>query len=72
MDWTIVDVTDIADVGVGSSAVLIGNQGGLEIRAEDIAAETQTISYEITCGVAAEFAGSIEIKLSNWPAIALE
>ena len=31
MDWTIVDVTDIADVGVGSSAVLIGNQGGLEI-----------------------------------------
>lgn len=51
MDWTILDVTGISDVKIGDEVVLIGEQGGLHISAEDLAAATQTISYEITCGI---------------------
>lgn len=51
MDWTILDVTDIPCVKVDDRVVLIGEQGGLAIKAEDLAAETGTISYEITCGI---------------------
>lgn len=51
MDWTIVDVTDVPGVKVDDRVVLIGEQGGLSIKAEDLAADTDTISYEITCGI---------------------
>ena len=51
MDWTIIDVTDIPGVKVDDRVVLIGEQNGLSIKAEDVAAETGTISYEITCGI---------------------
>jgi alanine racemase len=51
MDCTIVDVTDILDAKVDDRVVLIGEQNGLSIKAEDLADETGTISYEITCGI---------------------
>jgi alanine racemase len=51
MDCTIVDVTDVLDVKVNDRVVLIGEQNGLSIKAEDLAGETGTISYEITCGI---------------------
>ena len=51
MDCTIVDVTDVLDAKVDDRVVLIGEQNGLSIKAEDLAAETGTISYEITCGI---------------------
>jgi alanine racemase len=51
MDWTIVDVTDIADPQIGSEVVLIGRSGGNLIRSEDLAANLGTISYEITCRI---------------------
>jgi alanine racemase len=47
MDWTLIDVTDVKGVAVGDEAVLIG----VEIRAADLAMETGTIAYEITCGI---------------------
>lgn len=50
MDWTILDVTDIANVEVGTKVTVIGSDGGETILAEDLAAATGTISYEITCG----------------------
>jgi alanine racemase len=51
MDLTLVDVTGVEGTAVGDPVVVIGRQGGLEIRAEDVAAEIGTISYEVTCGI---------------------
>jgi alanine racemase len=51
MDWTIVDVTDVTSAAVGDEVVLIGRNGDLEVRSEDLAAFANTISYEITCGI---------------------
>ena len=49
MNLTMVDVTDIEGVEIGDEAVLMGNQGDETITADDIAALTDTISYEILC-----------------------
>lgn len=51
MDWTILDVTDVPDAKIGSEVVLIGDQNGLSVKAKDLAARLETISYEITCGI---------------------
>ncbi len=51
MDWTTVDVTDVPGVTVGTPVVIIGISGQESMKAEDIAAATGTISYEITCGM---------------------
>lgn len=51
MDWTIVDVTDVADVAAGNPVLLIGSSPKCAILAEDLAAATGTISYEVTCGI---------------------
>lgn len=51
MDWTTVDVSAIDDVELGDEVVLIGESGGARIAAEDIAALTDTISYEVTCNI---------------------
>lgn len=50
MDWTILDVTDIPNVEVGTKVTIIGHDGSEWISAADIARDTDTISYEITCG----------------------
>lgn len=51
MDWTILDVTDVPDVKVSDEVILIGESGKLKVTAEEIAKATNTISYEITCGI---------------------
>jgi len=51
MDWTMVDVTTIPDVGVGAEVVLMGSQAGQEITPEEIGGWIGTISYEILCSV---------------------
>jgi alanine racemase len=51
MDLTLVDVTDIAGASLNDEVTIIGRQGTSEIPAEEIAAHTGTISYEITCGI---------------------
>ncbi|HKX26630.1 MAG TPA: alanine racemase [Blastocatellia bacterium] len=53
MDLTILDVTEIPGVELGDVAVLIGEENGLRLTAEDLAAETGTISYEIATGLTA-------------------
>lgn len=50
MDWTILDVTDIPNVEVGTKVTIMGRDGSGHISAADIARDTDTISYEITCG----------------------
>ena len=51
MDLTIVDVTDIPEVIPGTEAVLIGRQGAASISANDLAAQIETISYEILTSI---------------------
>ena len=51
MDWTTLDATDVTDAAIGDEVILIGEQSGLKVLAEDLAKPTGTISYEITCGI---------------------
>jgi alanine racemase len=51
MDMTMLDVTDVPQALVGDEVVLIGRQGKERITADDIAAGTGTIAYEVLCGI---------------------
>jgi len=51
MDYTTVDVTDVASVGLGDRVTLLGADGGARIRAEEIAARTGTVPYDVTCSI---------------------
>ncbi len=51
MDWTLVDVTEIKNARIDDEVVIIGRQNSAQILSEDIARTTDTISYEITCGI---------------------
>ena len=53
MDLTMLDVTSIEGASVGDEVVLLGRQGGEEIRVEEIAEKAGTISYEIFCNIGA-------------------
>jgi alanine racemase len=48
MDQFVVDVSQIAEVEQDDEVVLIGEQGGERIRAEQVAALAGTINYEVT------------------------
>lgn len=47
MDWTIIDATDLGTVRIGDEVVIFGTG----IKAETVARQADTISYEITCGI---------------------
>ena len=51
MDQTMIDVTEIPDVQVGTQAVLIGQQGNETIGANELAAWAETISYEVLLAI---------------------
>jgi len=51
MDLTLIDVTDVAGVGLDDQVTLLGKEGESVITAEDIAELAGTISYEIACGI---------------------
>jgi alanine racemase len=51
MDATMIDVTDVPEAQVGEEVVLIGRQGAEEILADEIAANGDTINYEIACKI---------------------
>ncbi len=51
MDWTIIDVTDVPNVKINDEVILIGEQNGLRVTAEELAEKVSTISYEVTCGI---------------------
>jgi alanine racemase len=53
MDHTVVDVTDIPGVASGDETILIGQQHGNRITADDLASATGTIPYEVLCAIAA-------------------
>lgn len=47
MDMAMVDVTDIPGVTAGDEVVVLGEQGGQTITADDVARRSDTISYEV-------------------------
>jgi alanine racemase len=51
MDNVTIDLGPETDVEPGAPAVLIGDQGGERILAEELARRLETINYEITCGI---------------------
>jgi alanine racemase len=51
MDMMMADVTDIPGAAIGDEVVLLGEQGGARIDADELAAKAGTISYEILCGI---------------------
>jgi alanine racemase len=53
MDLTMIDVTDIGGVQQGDEVVLLGRQGDAEISADEMAAWSNTISYEILTSIGA-------------------
>ncbi len=53
MDMCMIDVTDVIGAAVDDEAVLIGEQGGERIDADELAAIADTISWEILAGISA-------------------
>ena len=53
MDQCMVDVTDVPDVRIGDEVVLLGEQENARITAEDVAARTGTVNYEVVTALAA-------------------
>lgn len=53
MDMCMIDVTDVDGAEVGDEVVLMGAQGSERVSAEEVAANMQTIVYEVVCGVGA-------------------
>jgi alanine racemase len=53
MDQTVIDVTDIEGVQAGDEVVLIGQQDGEEIRAEEVAEKLGTNNYETVATISA-------------------
>jgi alanine racemase len=53
MDLLTIDVTGVPDAAVGDEVVLLGSQGSATLTAEELAARTGTISYEVFCRISA-------------------
>lgn len=53
MDLTMIDVTDIGGVQAGDEVVLLGRQGEAEVSADEMAAWSHTISYEVLTSIGA-------------------
>jgi alanine racemase len=51
MDLTMVDLTPVPEAGVGDDVVLFGDQDGASLPLEEVAAGSQTLSYEIMCTI---------------------
>ena len=53
MDQVMIDLGADSDVAAGDEAVLLGTQGGEEIRPDEWAARLGTVGYEIVCAIGA-------------------
>jgi len=51
MDLTLIDVTNVPGVQMDDEVILMGQDAGLSINAEDLARTAGTLSYEVTCRV---------------------
>ncbi len=62
MDLTMLDVTDVPAVKLFDEVVFVGAQADKQIATEEIASQADTISYEITCGIAKRVPRVAKIK----------
>ncbi len=51
MDMCMVDVTDVPQTQVGDTVTVFGSQEGATIGCEELAEKTDTIAYEVLCGI---------------------
>jgi len=51
MDYCMIDITELPDVGVGEPVVLFGTQGDEVISVDELARLVGTINYELVCAV---------------------
>jgi alanine racemase len=51
MDWITIDATECGNVRVGDIVTIIGSDGENRVTAKDLAELSETLSYEITCGI---------------------
>lgn len=51
MDQMMVDVTNIPDVKINDTVVLIGRQGNIKVGFDDLAKSMGTIGYELVCNI---------------------
>jgi alanine racemase len=51
MDQMLVDVSAVAGVGAGDEVVLIGRQGAQQITANDLAAWSATVPWEVLTSI---------------------
>lgn len=51
MDLTMVDLTEVPGVEVGDEVVLFGEQDGASLGAEEVAAWSETLVYEVMCTI---------------------
>lgn len=72
MDLCMVQLDDAPGAQTGDEAVVIGEQGGQQISAEQVAELWGTINYEVTCGISARVPRIYSIKAvremkREWP-----
>jgi alanine racemase len=51
MDLTTIDATDSPELKIGDAVLLLGEQGGISINAQQMARMAGTISYSVLCGI---------------------
>ncbi len=51
MDMTMIDATEVSDLAAGEWVTVIGSEGKESVWADELARWTDTISYEILCGI---------------------
>jgi alanine racemase len=51
MDLTTIDITDVPNLAPGDAVTLLGQEGGVELNAQQIARWAGTISYMVLCGI---------------------
>ncbi len=51
MDLTTIDATDCPELKIGDAVMLLGEQGGVSINAQQMARMAGTISYSVLCGI---------------------
>lgn len=54
MDQVTVDVTDVRGVDVGDVAMFFGVHEGVQVGADEVAAELETIPHELICGISGQ------------------
>jgi alanine racemase len=51
MDYTMIDVTEVPDVGLGDVVTLVGSDGANSIEIPELAQMLNTVPFEVTCGL---------------------